>query len=271
MRVNLFSNWANGSPGLLWWCASDQTNLTDPPYSWCMIERELGLLDVNHKPKPALQVMRDFSEWMSGLDFDLPPAKTDAVCIATLDQDHWGISYMSYILAKQAGANIRFAYAGGAIPDAPVYLLPSLSGARSLLLPQYKLLRERVKNGTTLYISNDDAYLSEFQDLTGLRVLDSARSPANGWIYGLPYEKRWQFFLETAGAVVLETDENDEPLFTRHTYGKGTVYYLNFPLEKSLLYQENAFDMLSSSTILRSRSLFRSTSRRAVYCGGMAK
>lgn len=44
MRANLFSNWANGATGLLWWCAHDQTKLTAPPYDWNMCERELGML-----------------------------------------------------------------------------------------------------------------------------------------------------------------------------------------------------------------------------------
>lgn len=45
LRANLWSNWANGSLGVLWWCAFDQTGLTAPPYDWNMCERELGMLD----------------------------------------------------------------------------------------------------------------------------------------------------------------------------------------------------------------------------------
>ncbi|MFQ9873205.1 MAG: glycoside hydrolase 5 family protein, partial [Oscillospiraceae bacterium] len=36
LKANLFSNWANGAPGLLWWCSSDQNLLSHAPYDWAM-------------------------------------------------------------------------------------------------------------------------------------------------------------------------------------------------------------------------------------------
>ncbi len=37
LRTNLYSNWANGSMGVLWWCACEQVKLKTAPYSWTMI------------------------------------------------------------------------------------------------------------------------------------------------------------------------------------------------------------------------------------------
>lgn len=54
MRVNLFSNWANGGEGVMWWCANEQSHLTAPPYEWNMCERELGMLDLENAPKSIL-------------------------------------------------------------------------------------------------------------------------------------------------------------------------------------------------------------------------
>ena len=49
MRINLLSNWAENSPGVLWWCAHEQSHLSKPPYNWCMLERELGMFDKDYK------------------------------------------------------------------------------------------------------------------------------------------------------------------------------------------------------------------------------
>ena len=46
------------------------------------------------------------------------------VCVLTREQDTWGAAYMSFILAKQTGLDIEFAYADPPLLDAPLYLMP---------------------------------------------------------------------------------------------------------------------------------------------------
>ena len=55
LRINMFSLWANGATGVMWWCNSDQNLLDLFPYTHQMIERELGLINATHKPKPVLK------------------------------------------------------------------------------------------------------------------------------------------------------------------------------------------------------------------------
>lgn len=90
MRVNLWSNWANGAPGLMWWCANEQSHLSAPPYDWNMCERELGMLDRNGEPKPMLIEMKCFGQELAALGLALPRRSTDGVCILSQRQDHWG-------------------------------------------------------------------------------------------------------------------------------------------------------------------------------------
>ena len=241
LRVNLFSNWAHGAPGVLWWCANEQTNLTYPPYSWMMCERELGLLDADRRPKPVLREYKQFADWQAGLGFELPPARVDGVCITSKWQDNWGISYMSYILAKQAGVNLRFAHYSQQLPDAKVYLLPSVTSHVVIELERYNELKERVKNGATLYISMDDGFMTEFEELTGLRIHDSADRTEPGSMNGLEYTRKRMCWLEPVGAEVLQYDDQGNIAFSKHQYGKGTVHYLNFPVEKVLLTRNNGF------------------------------
>ena len=56
------------------------------------------------------------------------PRTRQAVCILTAGQDHWGVAYSTFVLAKQAGFDLEFQYATQPIREADLYLLPCLSG-----------------------------------------------------------------------------------------------------------------------------------------------
>ena len=149
---------------------------------------------------------------------------------------------MSYILAKQAGTNIRFAAYDSEIPESDIYLMPSVSGSCALSKAKYYELLERVKNGAALYISNDNAFLTDFAEVTGVKICDSRKSHAEGMCCGMRYERDTTCYIEPVGAKVLAAEDNGNPMLTVNEYSKGKVYYLNFPLEKMLLSEEDAFD-----------------------------
>ncbi len=241
LRGNFFSIYANGGEGLLWWCASDQDHLLTPPYTWTMVENELGMMTGDGRPKPVLTKMKALSELVKSFDFTLPKAEVDAVCLLTRDQDSWGVAYMTYVVAKQAGLNIGFADAAEPLPDAKVYLLPCVGGAESMPKQRYWELKEKVKNGAVLYISQDDGILSDFEAVTGNRILDSEYSAfadtmtLNGREIRIKGKRR--LYLENVTAQQLKT-----PWITQNAYGKGTVYFVNFPLEASLLEGKRSFD-----------------------------
>lgn len=245
LKANLWSNWANGSPGVLWWCAFDQSSLSAPPYDWNMCERELGMIDVNMKSKPSLLQMKQFAEELAALNLELPPRKTDAVCILSWKQDHWGIAYMSYLLAKQAGLSLDFAYCDQDLPDSELYFLPSVH-MDNMSKRSYEALKEKVRQGATLYISVRDGIFTEFEELTGFRVVTAAKAGKEGfvsWKGGkLPYNKPHQFHIRAERAEILAADEAGCPVFGVAPYGKGRVYFLSFALEEMLLTREDGFD-----------------------------
>ncbi len=243
MRVNLFSNWANGATGLLWWCAHDQTMLSAPPYDWNMCERELGMLDQNRQPKPMLVEMKKFAQLLKQLDITLPHRKSDGVCILTQGQDHWGIAYTTYVLAKQANLTIDFTYCEQELPDYDLYFLPSISG-QTMSKVAYDSLKEKVAKGATLYISIDDGFLTEFEEITGLHV-EHCRNTQEEGVTKLPsgiqlsYRKQHPIQLSATRAEVLAKDENGYPILSQTSYGKGKVLFVNFPLEKMLIHVPN--------------------------------
>jgi len=243
--LNLLSGWANGSEGLLWWCANEQTNLRTSPFAESMIERELGLFDAEGNPKPVVKELSRFAEFLKTAP-QLPKAREDAVCILTKDQDWWGVAYMTWCLAKQAGMTLRFCWCEDPLPDVKLYMMPSISGMDVISLPQYEALQEKVRQGAALYISNDDGVLSGFEAICGMKVVDSGAYEDHRSITvpgsELPFSRKVRYEMEPTTAEVLFRDSGGSAAVSRHAYGNGCVYYVNFPLEAMLLPIHDAFD-----------------------------
>lgn len=245
IRINMFSLWANGSIGYMWWCACDQDHLTTFPYTAQMVETELGMVDGNGNPKPVLKQMKQFSDFLQSFPAPLPKAREDAVCILSQTQDQWGVGYMTYLLARQAGFNCRFAYSQDTIPQSDLYLLPSINQFRVMPKENYLELKRRVREGADLYISLDDGILSGFEDLTGLKVLDSYQYAESDVItlddQEIPISRNFTVITKSVGAEVLATDSHGNPVITVHSYGKGRVFFVAFPLERNLIGEHEGF------------------------------
>ena len=258
MRLNLFSIWANGGTGVMWWCGHDQTELTEFPYSLQMVERELGMLDIHYQPKPVLLETKRFTQWVENDAPVLPAAKTDAVCVLTRGQDQWGMAYMTHILTQTCGLNCRFAYGDDVLPDSPLYILPSVNGLNIFPKNRYNALLDKVRDGADLYVSIDDAVFSEFQSFSGLKVIDSYNHPDQGYadVAGeiVHFERKCTYNVRPTTATVLVSDDRGNPFITVNTLGKGRVFFVNAPIEQNLLSKHEAFDATATAVY---RLLFR--------------
>ena len=245
LRLNMFSLWANGASGVMWWCANDQNELTNIPYTEQKIEQELGMLFSDHTPKPVLHEMKAFSTFLDSLDFTLPKAETDAVCLLSEGQDQWGAGYMTHILLRQAGLNASFAFVNDPLPESDLYIMPSIAGATVLHQKQYDALKDKVRNGADLYLSVDSGILSGFEAFTGMRVTDSYDHPGTSTVIledtKISVQKTRHYILESVGAQILAYDSDNHPAISVYPYGKGHVYLVNFPLETGLLNRHDGF------------------------------
>lgn len=247
LRANLYALWSHGSAGLLWWCACDQTELDYPPYDWCACERELGLLRADGSPKPAALEIQAFRRFLRTQP-PLPPHQRDAVCILSKSQDNWAAAYSTQLLCKQAGLDVRFADGEEKLPDSAVYLLPSLTGD-AIPKRTWRSLMERAENGAIVYLSWQDAVLSSFEAITGLRVQsNAARADTQTQIdfsdmaLRLTLSNARRLTLTALPDTrVLGTEPDGNPAFAFHPYGKGGFYFLSFPLETTLADQPRAF------------------------------
>lgn len=244
-KVNLFSGLANGSQGYLWWIAMEHLHIRHTPYTWSMTGRTHGIFDSDKNPKPVAHSIKNFSKLLERLPFDiLPDRKREAVCVLP-GNVQWEAGAVSFILAKQAGFDIRFRYYEQTIPEAPIYLLPSISGTAPISADKYEYLIERVRNyGAVLYISADGGHLTSFEQVTGLRsygVRKSGRrqnaefSLACGDL-NLDYLCKMELLAQpiSENAEVLAKNAEGNAVFTRHRLGKGYVYLLGFALESWL-------------------------------------
>jgi len=191
-----------------------------------------------------------FQAWLGTLPFQaLPPRVIDACCLLTQDQDAWGVALGSFLLAKQAGMELTFHSVDRALPQAQVYLMPSIKGMRVMPRRRWQELLDRVAAGATLYLSFDGGWLSGFESLTGMRVVNRQRLagaaeatldlPGGKLALCLPATSG--LVLEPAGAEVLGRAADGNPVLTRFSYGQGKVVFLGLPLEAALADLPGAF------------------------------
>lgn len=228
-RTNLYSTWANGMTGMLWWCANEQVELDYPPYTWCPLERELGVFDENGEEKPVAKEFREFKETISALPFAITPPKKDAVCILGGDRNDWARIIGSCVLSKQAGFNITYAHQSS-IPESELYILPSIT-----MTPDGNIMNQlltRVEKGATLAITFDAGLcFSRFEKLTGNKLIH--HTPAGPVkINGHTFNRSEKLVMESKTSTVIMAEEDGNPFLTISNYGKGKVIFCTAPVEK---------------------------------------
>ena len=240
LRGALYNCWAHGASDFLWWCAFDQGQLKFPPYCWSAYERELGLFDADKRPKKLVAELRDFKVFKDTLPFaELPPFQRDAVCIATRGPDmNAALSNAcgSFMLAKQNTFDLRYRFTSEHAADAPLYLVPGITGDNSLYGYEWESLIEKAAAGAVLYVSMDNCAMTMISTLFGVETAgrEMRTAPAvvelGGEKFSIPAEIKTT--LNVLDAEVLAREEDGNPVFVRKRYGKGWCYLLTLPLEK---------------------------------------
>ncbi len=249
-KATIYSAWAHDIPAYMWWCNHDMDHLTCTPYRWNLLERELGLVTGDGKIKEPIKEMKAFSDFLKDFPYKkLPAPERDGVILVGKtenDFDNWGYSYNSYVLSKQAGLNMGFAYINDPLPDSDLYILPCITGFEYMTAQGFDNLMEKVKNGATVYMSFDDVYMTGFEKYMGVELVTKYQErkmhtvTLNDKDYMISANCTVE--LNPTTAQVLATNEKGEPCYFKNSYGKGTVYVLTYPLESYLLGVANGMD-----------------------------
>ena len=201
------------------------------------------MFSAERKPHPAAEVLAEFDKMLKALPFEaLPEMQCDAVCIA----DEMDVAYSAYVLARQAGINLKFQAARSTLIDSPVYFLPSVYCRGGISSENYQQLRDKVYNGAVCYISSDDCNLPGLRDFCGMQIksrrqaVEKISCQLAGENLTLPCELEKSIQVETA--EVLLRDHAGNPLLLANKFGKGTVYTLTFALEKTLYNTPRTYD-----------------------------
>lgn len=241
LRISLFSTWAEGKHGLFWWCAFDQGKFDYAPYDWNNYGSDYGYFRADGSAKPIAKVAKAFDEFLEEFPYaKLPAHKTEAVCVIPRQfKNPLSVLETTFIMAKQAGFDLKFAHAEEKMPDAPLYIMPSVDNGQPIFLHRLNELLEKVKAGASLYFSLGDTLFRRIPELTGLTVasreagenekiiMDDAEYSISG---------KWKYNIESVAdsCQVLASSEDGNPVFVCNRYGKGKIYFMSQPIEAIL-------------------------------------
>ena len=246
IRCCLYSAWAYDCRGYLWWIAFDQGQLTYSPFYTNNRASNYGVLRQDGTPKPRYEAFREFSDFQERFGKALPPRITDGVCILTRGQKSWPAVYHSFLLGKQAGLDLDYCFADEELPDAPLYIMPSIAQPESVRVDMLDKLMAKVADGAILYVSTGDGLLRNLGRDFGVHIRVRCHYAqkktvkfADGSTLHINTPAEYELIPETA--EVLATDERGLPAFVWANYGRGKVMWLPMPIEESLYDKPGAF------------------------------
>ena len=245
MNIQILSSLVNGFEGYQWWCAWDQMHLDFAPYTWSLMERQIGLFDKDRKPKPTALMMQKMSKVIESMPAPFPKRRADGVCVLSLEQQRQRIAMASVLLGKQAGIDLDIAYdLNGNIPDSDFYLMPSVTGWAVMYKPTMDKLVERVRSGATLCVTYNGGHLVDMTELFGAEsrgLITESSHTVNIDGKEIHYGGK-ELILEVTTAEVLLLNEEGNPVLLRNKLGKGYVYFVNFDVEGIAFGQTDGFN-----------------------------
>ena len=268
LRTGLFTAWAHGIAGYLWWCAFDQSHLDFKPYADCPVEQELGLLLADRTPKPQALAMREFRRFVDALPFtNLPPRRIDAVCLLTEQEPNaWRQALGSFLLARQAGFDVAFAGADHAFPKADFYILPDVKALRSYSARTWKSLRHAVENGATLLITKEHGLLTHFLETTGNEIEYTcdgewrADIAIPGVTANIRVSGSKRHVVTSRRSTVIARDSAGNPFMTEASLGRGKVIFINAGIENMAVSRDDCFGWKDPNPVYQ---LYAEAARRA--------
>ena len=247
-RASLYACLSHGCHGVMWWCAFDQGHLRFAPYEWNNIGSDYGFFDRERRSKPLVDVNRLFHELLDKLPGGkLPPHSRNGVILVPRDDGDADVDKLraAFLLGKRANLDLSFSYALEAIPDAPLYILPSISFSKSLPARRLDAIMRRVEEGAVLYLSMDAGLFRMIPELTGVQAAWREQISTDMALdfrgASLPVSAPCHYVIESVNAEVLARNEAGEPVFFMKRHGRGRVYFLLAPLEKYLGGRPGAF------------------------------
>ncbi|MBI4977159.1 MAG: cellulase family glycosylhydrolase [Spirochaetes bacterium] len=247
IRRRLFSLFANGDLGCIWWCGVDFSCGEKLPYRWVQMENDgLGLIDVNKRVKPAGQEFKKFSAVTAKLP-KLPDTKKRAAIVIRDREigggEKWTLFYNAYVLCKQAGIEADFVYPHDSLDNYDLIICPSIAGHSNYFATSWNRIMKRVANGATLFLSYDGGHFTRSAEVFGLTRTDrepmkpgmtakaESSVPKSLKDLTLTVKQEWNLNLRDTSGTVLMRWNDGTPAMTEHAFGKGKAIFLGVGIE----------------------------------------
>ena len=151
----------------------------------------------------------------------------------------------TFCLAKQANIDLEFAYAENPIPDADLYIMPSIDTNRPITKDRLNELLEKVKNGATLYMSIGKGLFRNIPEMTGVTFSEKEGFTSFENIKigdeTISLKADYDYVVESCSAEIIAETESGRPVFFKNKFGKGYIYFSIIPVEKCLLQRKDVF------------------------------
>lgn len=248
---SIINAWAHGCNAYLWWLGFDQGELKYVPYGYNNRASNYGLFKSDYASKEILNKVKKFCSFIENFKYDnLPEAIVDGVCVFPQNTSSVAVGSTVFSLAQQVGMNINFAYIEDTLPDAPLYIVPSLK-TNSVSARAVEGLMEKVKNGAVLYVSASSGILRNFVKDFGIKIIKMIELESSSdksvfsdgeeeFVLDLPLVKKADIELTEAKALAYTSD--GYPIFMQCDYGKGKLFLLLSGVEEWLANTPHAFD-----------------------------
>ena len=228
------TSFAAGSKGFLWWCGFEQTHLDFYPYDLNACEADLGLAFADHTPKPVLKKLLEVRKAIDEIG-DLPDPVNDACVIETRNLDHWGIAYGSHMMGIQTGNRMDYVFEEQPLNDYEYYISPGLNDMHGINKYTAKELYKKVKDGAKLLVTYAHGAMWDFEEVCGLKIFGreslahTKTFELNGKTLSIGCDTNLNLVPTTAKVLIRDTE--GRIVLTENKYGKGSVMFLNAPIE----------------------------------------
>lgn len=243
----IYTAWAHDCLSYLWWIGFDQGSLTYHPFGYNNRASNYGIYREDKTLKPVGEVIKEFNEFSESFEYGkLPKRIVDAICIVTKGQKTWNAAGSSFILGKQVGIDMEFAYANDKLPEANTYLIPSVEGANCFSAEYLAKLMERVNDGATLYLSVGGGFTRNLWKDFGFHIINREYVENTDTVKigckKLNVKAAVTYNTEKTTATALAQNQDGKDVFFKAPYGKGTVFFLAYPLETYLYERMHVFE-----------------------------
>ena len=237
-RAAVLSCLAEDCHGFMWWCAFDQGHLTFAPYNWNNIGSQYGFFKSDRGEKPIVEENRYVRQFIDSIPNGLPKLIQDICVLLPRECDKENRIYRtSYLLAKQAGLDAKFAYALKSIPDSELYVLPCSLGHQSITKIRWNELLQKVRGGARLMMTLSEGMFREIPETFGVKIDCRYDRPNHSEIItdsglNLPVDSEFVYDITPTTARALATDRNGRPVLFENDYGEGKTYLCILPFER---------------------------------------